>query len=258
MKLKESLVSIVLPVYNAGKFLSPCLKSLISQTYAPLEIIAVDDHSKDNSLRILKEFKKKSKKIRIEIIQNKKRYGPALCCNRALRMAQGQFISFMNAADTVALYKLKRQVNYLNANPKNVAIGSQFVTVDTNNKCLKKSSLPQEHEEIYHTLLPSVSLKPETLLINRMLFPKDLLHFATNKYPYIFSEVLIKLIQYGRIANLNQCLYFQRTGIRRSARQNNSKLKQAFSFLQLLLKSRSVYDYRPSLKLLFQPLVKGI
>ncbi len=255
MKLKESLISIIMPVYNAGEFLPQCLETLTKQNYPNLEIIAIDDSSKDNSLKILKQFKKKHKKIKI--LQNKKHYGTAICYNRALRVAAGQFVTFMNSFDLISLNKLKKQIKYLRTNPKTVAIGSQYTSIDENNKSLKKSSLPQEHEKIYHTLIPSHSFKPETILINRMLLPKDLLHFNTNKYPLVFTEILIRLLQYGKIANLKQSLYFHRVGIGRLPRRS-SKLKHTFSLFQLFLKSRSAYDYRPSLKLLFPPLVKGI
>lgn len=263
MKLKESLVSIIIHVYNTDKFLAQCLQSLAKQSYSNIEIIAVDDYSKDNSLKILKKFKKKYDKTgpnllrKIKILQNKKHYGVAICYNRALRLAQGQFLTFMNARDMVSPHRLKRQTNYLMANPKIAALGSQYTSINKNNKTLKKSNLPQEHEEIYHTLLPSLSLKPETVLINRMLLPKDIFYFTTNKYPYIFTEILIKLLQYGKITNLTQSFYFHRVGIGRSPR-NSGKIQQAFSFLQLLLKSRSTCDYRPSLKLLFPPLLKEI
>jgi glycosyltransferase involved in cell wall biosynthesis len=253
MKLKESLVSIILPVYNADNFLIHCLETLMKQSYANLEIIAIDDKSKDNSLKILKEFKKKYKKThpeqnrKVHILQNKKHYGSAVCLNRAIRIAQGQFLTFMNPFDYVSLHRLKRQINYLSINPKTVAIGSQYVTINENKKPIEKSNLPQQHEEIYHTLLHSISLKPETVMINRMLLPKDILHFTTNKYPLLFTEVLIKLLQYGKIANLNQSLYTHRLIIKRYARQS-SKLKHTLSLLQLWLKSRSIYNYRPSLR----------
>ncbi|MBU4098901.1 hypothetical protein KJ980_04590, partial [Patescibacteria group bacterium] len=59
-------------------------------------------------------------------------------------------------------------------------------------------------------------------------------------------EILIRLLQYGKIANLKQSLYFHRVGIGRLPR-SSSKLKHTFSLFQLFLKSRSAYDYRPSL-----------
>lgn len=245
MKLKESLVSVILPVYNAGKFLPQCMETLIKQTYSNLEIIAIDDKSKDNTLRILKQFKKKFKKI--HILQNKKHYGTAVCLNRALKHAQGQFIALMNPYDYISIHKFKRQVNFLQNQKKTVAVGSQYVTTDNNDKIAEKSALPQTHEEIYNALLHSLPIKPETVMINRMLLPKDLLYFSTNKYPLLFTEIFIKLVQYGKIANLSQSFYKHRVGIRRYTRRSG-KMKQAFSMLQLFLKSRSSYDYHPSLR----------
>lgn len=274
MKLKESLVSVILPVYNAGKFLPICLETLINQSYPNIEIIAVDDRSKDNSLKILKQFKKRFKNILpgqrdarnsasrrrgIQILQNKKHYGPAVCLNRAIRIAQGQFITFMNPYDYISIHKFKRQINLFQRSAKTVAVGTQYVAIDENNKTLEKSALSQDHDEIYNALLHSFPLKPETVMINRMLLPKDLLFFTTNKYPLLYTEVFIKLLRFGKITNLSQSFYRQRVGIRRYTRRH-SKMKQTFSLLQLLLKARSAYDYRPSipnslpvLKSLLQP-----
>src|SRR3954470_6995683 len=97
MKLKESVVSILLPVYNAGKFLPECLESLKEQNYENIQIIAIDDKSKDNSYAILKKFQKQIKGL--EVYKNKKHYGLAVCYNRAIRSAQGTFIAFMNPND---------------------------------------------------------------------------------------------------------------------------------------------------------------
>ncbi len=253
--LNKSLVSVILPVHNTGRFLTRCLNTLTKQSYANLEIIAIDDKSKDNSLKILKQFKKKYKNI--QIIRNKKHYGAAICLNRALRLAKGQFIAFMNPNDTVSLHRFKKQVDYLRANSKTVVVGSQFTTINADNELLEKSNLPQEHEAIYQTLLPSLSIKPETVMINRVLLPRDILHFTTNKYPLVFTEVFIKLLQYGKIANLNQFPYYRRTGISRYARRH-SKVKQILSLMRLLLKSRTTYDYRPSLRFSISTMLKGI
>src|ERR1700730_12809700 len=101
MKLKESVVTVILPVYNAHKFLHECLSSLELQTYQSLQIIAIDDHSRDNSLAILRQYKKKF--ANFEIYRNKKRYGLAVCYNRALKKAEGKFVAFMNPNDVNAI-----------------------------------------------------------------------------------------------------------------------------------------------------------
>ena len=58
-------VSLIMPVYNVGKYLAECLDSIINQTYKNFELIAVNDGSTDNSLAILEDFAKKDKRIKV-------------------------------------------------------------------------------------------------------------------------------------------------------------------------------------------------
>lgn len=255
MKLKDSVVTILLPIYNAGNFLPECLESLKSQSYKDLQIIAIDDHSKDNSYDLLKKFKKQIKGL--EVYRNKKRYGPAVCYNRALRVAKGSFIAFMNPFDMSSPSRFKRQVSFLMKNPNVVAVGTQYTTITENNKKLEKSTMPNEHEEIYDNVLQASSLHPETIMINRKLIPKDLLYFKFNKYPFVFTEVFVKLFKYGKIANITQSLYYHRDGVKRHTRKVSRK-KQFLAMIKLLFTSRTNYDYRPPLRSLFTPLIKGM
>jgi glycosyltransferase involved in cell wall biosynthesis len=193
MKLQTSVVSVILPVHNAGKFLEACLDSLALQSYQNLQIIAIDDHSKDDSVAILRKFKKQF--ANFEIYRNKKRYGLAVCYNRALKRAKGKFVAFMNPNDMNAMSRFKRQVTFLLNNPKTVAVGTQYTSIDESNKKLERSELPETHETIYDTLIHTSSMHPETIMINRELLPKDLLYFRNNKYPFIFTEVFVKFFQ---------------------------------------------------------------
>lgn len=255
MKLKESVVTVVLPVYNASKFLTECLNSLALQTYQDLQIIAIDDHSRDDSLKILRRYKKQF--ANLEIYHNKKRYGLAICYNRAIKRAQGKFVAFMNPHDINAISRFKRQVNFLLNNPKTVAVGTQYTKIDETNKKLNRSDLPEEHETIYDTLLHTSSLHPETVMINRTLLPKDLLYFKNNKYPFIYTEVFVKFFQYGKVANIRQSLYFHREGVKRHVRKA-SKMNQIVSTMKLWLSSRSNYDYKPSLRTSLPAILKNV
>lgn len=69
----EDKISIIIPVYNTEKFLCRCLDSVIKQTYQNLQIICVNDHSPDNSFKILEEYAKKEP--RILIVNNEKNLG---------------------------------------------------------------------------------------------------------------------------------------------------------------------------------------
>src|SRR5258708_29069488 len=142
MKLKDSIVTVVLPVYNASKYLPDCLNSLALQTDQNLQIIAIDDHSRDDSLKVLRKYKKEF--TNLEIYHNKKRYGLAVCYNRALKRAHGKYIAFMNPHDVNAISRIKRQVNFLLNNPRTVAVGTQYTSIDEENKKLDRSDLPEE------------------------------------------------------------------------------------------------------------------
>jgi glycosyltransferase involved in cell wall biosynthesis len=254
MKLKDSVVTVILPVYNASKYLPDCLNSLELQSYQDLQIIAIDDHSRDDYLKILRKYKKNFDNF--EIHHNKKHYGLAICYNRALKRARGKYIAFMNPHDINAISRLKRQVNFLLNNPKTVAVGTQYTGIDESNKKLEKSDLPEEHETIYDTLLHTSALHPETVMINRELLPKDLLYFKNNKYPFIYTEVFIKFFQYGKVANIRQSLYFHREGIKHHGKQA-TKMNQIVSTMKLWLSSRSNYDYKPSIRNSLPAIIKN-
>lgn len=251
--LKENTVSIVLPVYNAGRFLAECLESLEAQSHDNLQIIAIDDKSTDNSWSILRKYKKRIKGL--QIYKNKKHYGISTCYNRAVKRALGQFLAFTNPNDLNNPNRIKRQVNFLTQNPKTVVVGTQYTRINDDSVKIERVSLPQEHETIYENLLHTKALYPETVMINRFLIPKDLLYFTSNRYPLIFNEVFAKLFQYGTVANIGHALYFHRIGLKRNKRRA-SKLSHVTSTVKLWLKSRAEHDYRPSFRSLLTPLVK--
>ena len=97
------LVSIIMPVYNASKYLDEAILSVLNQTYKNWELITVDDGSKDNSLEILKRYAKENKKIKV--FKNKKNLGVGKTTNYALSKAKGKFIGKFKDK----LQKLKQQ-----------------------------------------------------------------------------------------------------------------------------------------------------
>ncbi len=248
MKHTDTMISVILPVQNASAFLRASLESILKQTHRNLEVIAIDDNSKDGSYEILKDFKKKDGRIRI--FRNKKRYGLAVCFNRAMRHVQGRFVTFMSPHDVNTLYRFSRQINFLLQHPKMVGVGSQTVFVTQSDKKIGKSDFPINPRAIREKILTGLSLQFETVLLNKYLLPKDLLHFRTNAYPFLYSEVFLKLIQYGPIANLKQYLYFHRD-LTIARYRTLTGFDHHFSHIKLFVRSLASYDYRPSLRGIF-------
>lgn len=92
------MVSVIVPVYQAEKYLEKCINSILNQTYEDLELILVDDGSTDQSLGIIRQFQKKDKRIRYFHQQNS---GVSAARNKGLEMSKGTQILFVDADDTI-------------------------------------------------------------------------------------------------------------------------------------------------------------
>ena len=96
--MNKDKVSIIVPVYNVEKYLEKCLKSLISQSYKNIEIILIDDGSKDNSGRICDEYKRKDSRIKVI---HKENAGVSEARNSGIQKSTGKYLCFVDADDFV-------------------------------------------------------------------------------------------------------------------------------------------------------------
>jgi len=114
-------ISVIMPVYNTGKYLKRTVESILNQTFTEFELLVIDDLSKDNSLNIVETYAKNDK--RIKIIPNKKHLGPCLTRNKLLKKAKGKYIAICDSDDVNELDRLKIEYEYLEANPKIFMVG---------------------------------------------------------------------------------------------------------------------------------------
>ncbi len=94
----EPKISVIIPVYNVEKYLKKCLDSLINQTFKDVEIICIDDGSTDNCLNILNDYAAQDDRI---IVLHQENQGPGAARNNGLRIAKGEYISFVDPDDCV-------------------------------------------------------------------------------------------------------------------------------------------------------------
>lgn len=97
--MKKDKISVIIPVYNAEKYLENCINSIFNQNYKNYEIILVNDGSTDNSLSICEKLKKESNKVKII---NQKNSGVATTRNKGLLEATGDYIIFMDNDDIIS------------------------------------------------------------------------------------------------------------------------------------------------------------
>lgn len=112
--MKDNLVSIITPVYNAERFINNTIDSVINQEHKNWEMILVDDCSTDNSEKIIREYIKKDN--RIKYIKLEKNSGAAISRNIAIKNAQGRYIAFLDSDDIWTSNKLKVQIDFMKKN----------------------------------------------------------------------------------------------------------------------------------------------
>ena len=105
---KKPKVSIVIPVYNAEKYLKQCLNSIISQTYHNIEIICIDDGSNDNSLNILKRYAEDDNRF---IVLKQQNQGAAVARNEGIKRAAGKYIIFLDSDDYFSIDLIDKNLN---------------------------------------------------------------------------------------------------------------------------------------------------
>lgn len=114
----EPLVSIITPLYNSEKYIAETIESVLAQTYSNWEMIIVDDCSKDNSTKIVEEYQKKDR--RIKLYRNEINKGVSYTRNRAIDLSQGKYIAFLDSDDLWKKEKLEKQIKFMEE--KNVVL----------------------------------------------------------------------------------------------------------------------------------------
>lgn len=109
----KPLVSILMPVYNAGSYLRPALQSVLDQTYENLELVVIDDGSTDGCIELVRDLLRDE---RVQLIQRPNGGKPA-ALNQAMRTMRGDYFAIQDADDLCAPERVAKQVAALEANP---------------------------------------------------------------------------------------------------------------------------------------------
>lgn len=104
-------VSIIMPSYNAAKFIAASIQSVIEQTYNNWELLITDDCSKDDTVKIVEQFLEKDN--RIKLFSTGKNSGPACARNKSLENATGKYIAFLDSDDVWVSHKLETQLKFM-------------------------------------------------------------------------------------------------------------------------------------------------
>ncbi len=207
-------VSVVIPVFNASRYLAEALESVLSQTLRDWELIAVDDGSTDDSLSILNRYAAADPRIRVIPMPHA---GIVATRNTGIHSARGQFIAALDNDDAMLPERLERQLEFLRSHPNVVAVGAAGLLVDADGDPICERSFPTSCEEIELELLSGRN----PLMQSCMMFRREsIIRVGCYQDGRNFSEdfdLFLRLTEIGCIANLGDVLIRQRQHISRAS-----------------------------------------
>lgn len=136
---KHPTVSVVMPAYNARRFIGEAIQSVLDQTYGAWQLIVVDDASTDDTAEIVASYRRNDE--RISYVRNPGNLGVVHSRNRALELAQGKYVAFLDADDVWKPAKLAAQVAFMEQTGTSVSYGS-YLRIDGDGRPVGKVVAP--------------------------------------------------------------------------------------------------------------------
>lgn len=131
--MSQELVSVIMPTFNTGKFVSQSIDSVLKQTYTHLELLITDDGSTDDTRQILEEYQKKDSRVKVFYLDGNHGAGPAR--NNSLSHAQGRYIAFCDGDDQWLPDKLEKQIDYMRKKNCLISYASYYICDEQDNDC---------------------------------------------------------------------------------------------------------------------------
>ncbi|MFA4826726.1 MAG: glycosyltransferase family A protein [Candidatus Shapirobacteria bacterium] len=241
-KIKKPVLTVYMPVFNAGKYIPQAIDSILNQSYSNFEFIIVDDASTDNSWKIIQKYALLDKRIRT--YQNKLNLGVSLTSNIAISYARGRYLARIDADDMAMPDRFQEQIAYLKKHLKTVAVGAQCIVIDADNRIIGYKKFPTDPQKIKEMLFWAIPMQQPAMMINLNLLPKNFAWYDRNKSSAEEVNLMFNFIKYGSLGNLPDFQLYYRQLPTSLSRRNP---KQTY---YLTLQSRLLAlekGYRPTL-----------
>ena len=230
-------VSIIMPAYNAEKYIGEAIESILSQTYTDYEFIIINDGSTDKTEKIIRSYDDS----RIVYLENEKNSGIVVTLNKGLDYATGEYIARMDADDISINNRLEKQVAYMKKNKKVGLLGTGIRVFGTEiqqyDRVFTTDSKQLKAELIFNSCVahPTVMIRREILEQNHLRYNEE---FAGAEDYCLWWEIA----KVSSIATLKDILLNYRI---HSSQITKQKDMQYYSMMQKLMKQRFHHQYQP-------------
>ncbi len=196
----EPFISVVMPVFNGGKYLQLAIESVLNQTYTNFELVIVNDGSTDNSKEIIEGVNDN----RIVLI-NQNNKGVSIALNNGIRKAKGEYIARMDSDDICFPERLKKQIEFFEKNPDYVVVGSNALIIDQDGAFIYESNNPilfNPLTNLYPPLFHSSVMFRRKDIINCGYYNEEVSHLNAFEDQLLW----IDMMELGKIGNLEESL----------------------------------------------------
>lgn len=213
-------LTVLMPVYNAERFVAQTIDSVLAQTFRDFEFLIINDGSTDRSPEILQDYARRDDRIRLISRPNT---GYVVALNEGLELSRGEFVARIDADDLADPRRLELQLARMRREPELVALGSNARAMDEEGRMLGDYSVPLTHEEIEASHLrgsstihhPAVMLRPEAV--------KQIGGYRKELMPCEDFDLWLRLGEVGRLANLPEKLLTKRLFVGSAVSSNLAK-----------------------------------
>lgn len=236
--MSHKLVSIIMPAYNCENYVAIAIDSVLSQTYAHIELLIADDCSKDSTKKIIDSYGD----TRVRRFHNTTNLGYLKSCNLLAAHATGDYLTFLDADDINAPDRIEKQVKFLEEHTSIGCVGTNIFKIDSNGTTMGKSSFPLKHDDILRVFDNfGVPCHYSSLLIRKSVIETIGLYHPYfdrigSEDVYWYSLVIDKF----RVENLPETLYYYREHPQSVSRSRTKKDLRAFVGTDMAHLSRAI------------------
>ena len=215
-------ISVIMPAFNAEKFIKVAIESILSQTFKDFEFLIINDGSTDKTLEIIENFKAQDQRI---ILINREKRGLIASLNEGISTSRGQYIARMDADDVATPEKLNIQLNYLIRNPTIDLVGSNIIFF-THNKVKGVSDLKLYNQKNINFYLKTIGLPHPTWMVRDVFFKK--FNYDPRAISVEDQDLLLRAQQSCKFTLLKEPLLFYRIPEKDNNRYKITQVYQLF------------------------------
>lgn len=202
------MVSVIMPAYNAEKYIGKAIESILMQTYADLELLVIEDASTDHTLEIIKKYDDN----RIRIFENFENKGISFSTNIGLRESRGKYIALMDDDDIAARERLEIQVKYLEGHKEIDILGGRSAIIDENGNVIDVENQPRNNPKYIRAVLlfNCLDFRNGTTMIRSEFLRKHNLYYRENCFGMQDYKFFIESSKIGNISSVDKILLYYR------------------------------------------------